>query len=196
MSAGMAADERFEFTPENRRRADAIIARYPEGRQQSAVLPLLDLAQRQCGGWLPRAAIEHVAAVLGMARIRVEEVVSFYTMLFDKPVGQNVVWVCTTTPCWLRGSDAILDRCRKTLGIEVGETGADGAFTLLEAECLGACVNAPMVQINDDYYEDLEPDAIQRVLEALKRGESPKPGSQAGRRSSEPMGGATTLKRA
>jgi NADH dehydrogenase (ubiquinone) flavoprotein 2 len=194
MSAGMAAADGFEFTAENRRRVDAIIARYPEGRQQSAVLPLLDLAQRQCGGWLPRAAIEHVAAVLGMARMRVEEVVSFYTMFFDKPVGQHVVWVCTTTPCWLRGSDAILNRCRKTLGIEVGETSADGAFTLLEAECLGACVNAPMAQINDDYYEDLDPDSIQRVLDALKRGEAPKPGSQAGRRSSEPAGGPTTLK--
>jgi NADH-quinone oxidoreductase subunit E len=194
MSAGMAATDGFEFTAENRRRVDAIIARYPEGRQQSAVLPLLDLAQRQCGGWLPRAAIEHVAAVLGMARMRVEEVVSFYTMFFDKPVGQHVVWVCTTTPCWLRGSDAILNRCRKTLGIEVGETSADGAFTLLEAECLGACVNAPMVQINDDYYEDLDPDSIQRVLDALKRGEAPKPGSQAGRRSSEPAGGPTTPK--
>jgi NADH dehydrogenase (ubiquinone) flavoprotein 2 len=195
MSAGMAAADGFEFTAENRRRVDAIIARYPEGRQQSAVLPLLDLAQRQCGGWLPRAAIEHVAAVLGMARIRVEEVVSFYTMLFDKPVGRHVVWVCTTTPCWLRGSDAILNRCRKTLGIEVGETSADGAFTLLEAECLGACVNAPMVQVNDDYYEDLDPDSMQRVLDALKRGEAPKPGSQAGRRSSEPAGGPTTPRR-
>ncbi|MFO0997144.1 MAG: NADH-quinone oxidoreductase subunit NuoE [Alphaproteobacteria bacterium] len=190
------ASERFEFTPENRLRADAIIARYPQGRQQSAVLPLLDLAQRQNGGWLPRAAIEHVASVLGVAPMRVEEVVSFYTMFFDKPVGRNVVWVCTTTPCWLRGSDAILDRCRKTLGVEVGETTADGAFTLLEAECLGACVNAPMVQINDDYYEDLDPDAIGRVLEALKRGERPKTGSQAGRHSSEPAGGPTTLKRA
>jgi NADH-quinone oxidoreductase subunit E len=196
MSAGMATSERFEFTPENRARADAIIARYPEGRQQSAVLPLLDLAQRQSGGWLPRGAIEAVAAALGMARIRVEEVVSFYTMLFDKPVGRHVVWVCTTTPCWLRGSEAIVDRCRKTLGIEVGETSADGAFTLLEAECLGACVNAPMVQINDDFYEDLDPDSIGRVLDALKRGEAPKTGSQADRHSSEPAGGATTLKRA
>jgi len=185
----------FAFSAENLDRARAIIARYPEGRQWSAVLPLLDLAQRQSGGWLPRAAIEHVAELLDMPRIRIEEVVSFYTMLHANPVGRHVVWVCTTTPCWLCGSDAIVERCRKVLGIGLGETTADGRFTLVEAECLGACVNAPMVQIGDDYYEDLDPDRVESVLRALMRGERPKAGSQAGRHSSEPAGGPTTLAR-
>ncbi|MGE0093713.1 MAG: NADH-quinone oxidoreductase subunit NuoE [Alphaproteobacteria bacterium] len=183
----------FAFTPEYRARADKIIARYPKGRQQSALLPLLDLAQRQAG-WIPRAAIEHIAEILEIAPIRVEEVVSFYTMFHGKPVGKHVVWLCTTTPCWLCGSDDIVARCKQVLGIEIGETTPDGMFTLMEAECLGACVNAPMIQIDDDYFEDLTPDSVQAVLEAYKRGETPKPGPQSGRFTSEPAGGATTLK--
>ena len=182
----------FAFSPENRARAEKIIARYPKGRQQSALLPLLDLAQRQAG-WIPRAAIEHIAALLDVPPMRVEEVVSFYTMFHGKAVGRHVVWLCTTTPCWLCGSDDIVARCKQVLGVEIGETTPDGLFTLMEAECLGACVNAPMVQIDDDYYEDLTPDSIQAVLEAFKRGERPKPGSQSGRHSSEPAGGPTTL---
>ncbi len=183
----------FAFTSENAERAKAIIARYPPGRQASAVLPLLDLAQRQSGGWLPQSALDGVADQLGMPRIRVYEVASFYTMLNTKPVGRNLVQVCTTTPCWLRDSDTVLETCREVLGIGVGETTEDGLFTLVEVECLGACCNAPMIQINDDYYEDLDRESTTNVLEALKRGEQPKPGPQSGRRSSEPVGGATTL---
>ena len=190
---GATEIDRFEFTPENLARVKAIITKYPEGRQASAVLPVLDLAQRQCGGWLPRAAIEHVAELLEMPRIRIDEVVSFYTMLHAAPVGRHVVWICTTTPCWLSGSDGIVQRCREVLGIDIGETTEDGLFTLLDAECLGACVNAPMVQIDDYYYEDLDPDRIEAILKAFQDGETPRPGSQMGRHSSEPAGGLTTL---
>lgn len=183
----------FAFTPEYRARADRIIAKYPAGRQASAVIPLLDLAQRQAGGWLPTVAMDHVAGLLDMAPIRVYEVASFYTMFNLRPVGRHFVQVCTTTPCWLRGSDEIVGACEKTLGVHLGETTADGQFTLVEVECLGACVNAPMVQINDDYYEDLDPDSTAKLLEALKRGETPKPGPQNGRQTSAPIGGLTTL---
>ncbi len=185
--------EAFAFTPENAATAKLVIARYPEGRQQSAVMPLLDLAQRQNGGWLPRAAIEYIADFLDMPRIRAQEVATFYTMYYLKPMGEHVVGVCTTTPCWLRGSDAVLAACRDTLGIDVGETTEDGLFTLAEVECLGACCNAPMMQIGDAYYEDLDADSTRRVLETLRRGEVPDPGSQTGRRSSEPATGLTTL---
>ena len=183
----------FEFTPENAAQAEVVIARYPDGRQQSAVMPLLDLAQRQNGGWLPQAAIEYIADFLAMPRIRAQEVATFYTMYHLKPVGKHVVGVCTTTPCWLRGSDAVLAACRDSLGIDVGETTEEGLFSLAEVECLGACCNAPMMQIGDAYYEDLDADSTRRVLEAFKRGEVPDPGSQTGRRSSEPATGLTTL---
>ncbi len=192
MSGDGAADG-FAFTPENAERATAIIARYPPGRQASAVVPLLDLAQRQNGGWLPLPAIDHVAKMLDMPGIRVVEVASFYSMFNLEPVGRNLVQVCTTTPCWLRGSDAVLGACRDSLGIDVGETTKDCLFTLVEVECLGACCNAPMIQINDDFYEDLDAGSTKRVIETLKRGEKPKPGPQAGRRSSEPATGLTTL---
>ena len=184
----------FSFTADNAKAAQAFIARYPESREQSAVMPILDLAQRQNGGWLSDAAIAHVADLLAMPRIRVLEIASFYSMYHQKPVGKHVVGVCTTTPCWLRGATEILDACRETLGIEVGETTEDGLFTLIEVECLGACCNAPMLQINDDYYEDLDGDSTEKIFAALRRGETPKPGSQTGRRSSEPASGLTTLK--
>ena len=183
----------FSFTADNAKAAQAFIARYPESREQSAVMPILDLAQRQNGGWLSDAAIAFVADLLAMPRIRVLEIASFYSMYHQKPVGKHVVGVCTTTPCWLRGSAEILDTCRKTLGIAVGETTEDGLFTLIEVECLGACCNAPMLHINDDYYEDLDGDGTAGILAALRRGETPKPGSQTGRRSSEPASGLTTL---
>ena len=183
----------FEFTPQNAAQAAVVIARYPDGRQQSAVMPLLDLAQRQNGGWLPEAAIEYIADFLDMPRMRAQEVATFYTMYHLKPMGKHVVGVCTTTPCWLRGSDAVLAACRDSLGIDVGETTEEGLFTLAEVECLGACCNAPMMQIGDAYYEDLDADSTRRVLEAFKRGEVPDPGSQTGRRSSEPATGLTTL---
>jgi NADH-quinone oxidoreductase subunit E len=183
----------FAFSSENAEKAKAVIAKYPEGRQASAVMPLLDLAQRQNDGWLPRAAIEYVAAMLDMPVIRAMEVATFYTMYNLEPVGENFVQVCTTTPCWLRGSDEIVKVCEKTLGVSVGSTTPDGKFTLIEVECLGACVNAPMMQINDDYYEDLDADSTERVLNALKRGETPKAGPQGERHLTAPAGGPTTL---
>ncbi len=186
--------ETFQFSAENVAAAKVVIARYPEGRQQSAVMPLLDLAQRQNGGWLSDDAIGYVADFLEMPRIRAREVASFYTMYHLKPMGKHVVGVCTTTPCWLRGSADVLDACREATGAEVGETSEDGMFTLVEVECMGACCNAPMMEIGDDYYEDLDADSTKRVIEALKRGEAPTPGSQTGRRSSEPATGLTTLK--
>ena len=189
-----AAPSSFAFTAENEALAAKIVARYPSGRQQSAVLPLLDLAQRQHGGWLPEPAIRCVADYLAMPVIRVMEVATFYSMLNLSPTGKHVVQVCTTTPCWLRGSGDIVAACEKHLGIGVGETTADGQFTLREVECLGACVNAPMMQVGDDYFEDLDAASTVRILEAFARGETPKAGPQSGRRSSEPQGGLTTLK--
>jgi len=183
----------FTFTPENKAEADKLIARYPAGRQQSAVMGLLWLAQRQSGGWLPRAAMEHVAETLGMAPIRVYEVATFYTMYNLKPVGQHHIQLCRTTPCWLRGSDALRETCEKKLGIGLKEVTPDGKFSLIEVECLGACVNAPMLQINDDFYEDLDPKSLEALLDALARGEKPKVGSQIGRQGSAPEGGPTTL---
>jgi len=184
----------FAFDAENVEKAKAEIAKYPEGWQESAVMPLLDLAQRQHDGWLPRAAMDTVAEMLDMPPIRVLEVASFYTMYNLKPVGKHHVQVCTNLPCWLRGSDAIVGACKKSLGVGLGETTEDGLFTLSEAECLGACVNAPMMQVGDDYYEDLDSDSTVAILEKLKVGETPKPGSQTGRHTSEPAGGLTTLK--
>jgi NADH dehydrogenase (ubiquinone) flavoprotein 2 len=185
--------ERFEFTAENMKKAEAFIARYPEGRQRSAVMPLLDLAQRQNGGWLPDGAVDTIAEILGMAPIRVLEVVTFYSMYKQKPVGKHQINVCTTTPCWLRGSDEIVGACKKALGIGVGETTPDGEFTLAEVECAGACVNAPVVEIGDEYYEDLDADSMTRIIEALKRGEKPASGSQIGRQTSAPEGGPQVL---
>ena len=183
----------FVFSAENLELAKRIIAKYPEGRQQSAVMPLLDLAQRQNGGWLPKVAIDHVADMLTMPRIRAHEVATFYTMYNLKPVGKHFVQVCTTTPCWLRGSDDIVHACEKKLGIGLGETTADGQFTLVEVECLGACVNAPMVQINDSYFEDLTPETMTEILDLLARGQTPTEGPQNGRIRSCPTGGPTSL---
>ena len=191
--AGTAQPEDFALTPENLERARAYIARYPQGKQQSAVLPILDLAQRQHQGWLPRAAMDAVAELLGMARIRVYEVATFYNMFNLSPIGEHHVRVCTTTPCQLRGSDAVLEACEKALGIGIGETSEDGKFTLGEVECLGACVNAPVLQIGDDYFEDLDADKAVAILEALRRGEAPAPGPQSGRHTSAPASGPKTL---
>ena len=193
MSAAVQPDS-FEFTPENMVEVKKYIARYPAGRQASAILPLLDLAQRQCGGWLPRVALEHVGEILDMALIRIYEIATFYEMYNLEPVGAHMVRVCTTTPCQLCGASGILDACRDELGVEVGGTSADGKFTLKEFECLGACVNAPMVWIDDDYYEDLDTDRIRDILKRFRAGETPKPGPQTGRQNSAPSSGATTLK--
>ncbi len=192
MSAPAAAP--FAFTPANVEQANAIVAKYPQGKQQSALLPLLDLAQRQNDGWLPRAAMDHVAAFLGLAPIRVYEVATFYTMYNLRPIGRHHVQVCTTTPCWLRGSDQVLDACKKRLGVDVGETTPDGKFTLSEVECLAACVNAPVAWIGDDFYEDIDGASMTRILDDLAAGKQPKPGPQVKRQTSAPVSGAKTLK--
>jgi NADH-quinone oxidoreductase subunit E len=175
----------FEFTSAYLEKAKMLIANYPPGRQASAVIGVLDLAQRQ-QGWLPRVAMDAVAKLLDMAPIRVYEIATFYTMFQLKPKGKHLLQVCTTTPCWLRGSDAVMKACREAAD---GET-----FSVQEVECLGGCVNAPVVQINDDFYEDLDEASIKKVLDAFRRGETPKAGPQIDRQTSAPVGGATTLK--
>ena len=182
----------FAFTPENLEWAKARIAKYPPGRQQSAVIPLLWRAQEQSGGWLPQKAIEAVAELLGMAKIRVLEVATFYTMFNLSPVGRFHVQFCGTTPCMLRGADALKKVLHHTIGHE-NEVTAAGTFSWTEVECLGACVNAPMVQINADYYEDLTPESLTRILNDLAAGRTPKPGPQVDRHLSAPVGGEKTL---
>jgi NADH-quinone oxidoreductase subunit E len=192
--------EGFQWTPENARQAKEIVGRYPEGRQMSASIPLLDLAQRQVGaetntqGWLPLPVLEFVARELDMAPIHILEVATFYTMFNLVPVGRFHVQVCGTTPCMLRGSDDVLRAC-ELRGLRKGHTTEDGLFTLSEVECLGACANAPMVQINDDNYEDLTEQSMGAILDTLARGEKPKPGPQIDRQTSCPEGGPTTLKK-
>ena len=189
----------FAWTKDNEARAKAFVDRYPPGRQQSAVIPLLDLAQRQIGaetdtqGWLPIPVIEFVAAQLGMPYIRAYEVATFYTMFNLAPVGRHHVQVCGTTPCMLRGSDDVLAACYAR-GLKKGHTTTDGLFTLTEVECLGACANAPMVQINDDNYEDLTFESMTAILDALAKGKTPKPGPQVKRQTSCAEGGPTALK--
>jgi NADH-quinone oxidoreductase subunit E len=182
----------FAFTPENLSWAKAQIGKYPEGRQQSAVIQILWRAQAQCGGWLPQKAIEATADLLGMAKIRVLEIATFYTMFDLAPVGRFHVQLCGTTPCMLRGSEELKKVCRRMIGAENNVT-VDGAFSWIEVECLGACVNAPMVQINADYYEDLTPESLTRIINDLSVGRVPNPGPQVDRINSAPIGGPTTL---
>lgn len=183
----------FSFSSQNKDLAELEIAKYPEGRKASAVMPLLELAQRQNGGWLSRAAMDYVAETLDMPFIKVYEVATFYTMYNLKKVGKFHVQVCTNLPCWLRGSDQVVDACKNQLNISFGETSEDAMFTLTEVECLGACVNAPMMQVNDDYYEDLNEVSTKSILSELASGNSPTPGSQIDRKSCEPIGGLTSL---
>jgi NADH-quinone oxidoreductase subunit E len=183
----------FAFTADNLVWAKKQIAKYPEGRQQSAVIPLLWRAQEQAGGWLPQKAIEHVAEILDMPRIRVLEVATFYTMFNLEPVGKYHVQLCGTTPCMLRGSEELKKVCQRRIGDQHHVT-ADGQFSWIEVECLGACVNAPMAQINYDYYEDLTPETFEKVLNQLADGRPSKPGPQIDRQLSAPVGGPTTLK--
>ena len=178
--------EKFAFTKTNIKAINVVLLKYPENRKASALLPLLDLAQRQHNNWLPKAAMSEVAKILNLPMIKVMEVATFYTMYNLYPVGKNLLQVCTTTPCWLRGSDDIVSVCKKKLGIDFGETTKDNKFTLLEVECLGACSNAPMVQINDDFYEDLDKKAIIKIIEDLTNGKQPKIGPQSKRKGSEP----------
>ena len=195
----------FAFNAKYKEKVEAAINLYPQGRQQSAVMPLLDLAQRQVaeegakanppyGGWIPRAAMDHIADVLGMAPIKVYEVATFYSMYNLAPVGKYLVQLCTTTPCWLCGSDDIVKTCKDKLGIGLNETTDDGKFTIMEVECLGACVNAPMVQINDDYFEDLTSETMSEIIDLLAEDMKPKTGSQSGRKGSMALSGPTTLK--
>jgi NADH-quinone oxidoreductase subunit E len=190
----------FAWSPESAAQAAKIVARYPDGRQRSAVMPLLDLAQRQVGaesntqGWLPIPVMEYVAKYLDMPVIRVVEVATFYFMYNLVPVGKFHVQVCGTTPCMLRGSDDIMAACKKR-GMSIGHVSDDGLWTLTEVECMGNCASAPMVQINDDNYEDLTPESLDAVLDALAAGKTPKAGTQLkGRHTVEPIGGPTTLK--
>ena len=189
----------FAFTDANETRAKKEIAKYPAGRQRSAVMALLDIAQRQVGedtrtqGWLPVPVIEYVAEYLEMPYMRAYEVATFYTMYNLSPVGRYHVQVCGTTPCMLRGSNDVLAACRNK-GLNKGKTTPDGLFTLTEVECLGSCATAPMVQINDDNFEDLDYDIMTALLEQLADGGSPEPGSQIGRRTAEPEGGPVVLK--
>ena len=192
-TATVAQPDSFEFSAENQKKLKGIFSKYPDDRKASAVMPLLDLAQRQHDGWLPRVAMDHVAEQVGLPPIRVYEVATFYTMYNLAPIGENHLQVCTNLPCWLRGSDAVVGACKKKLGIDVGETTEDGKFTLSEMECLGACVNAPMMQIGDDYYEDLDADSTTAILDTLASGGTPTPGPQNSRQGCEPEGGPTTL---
>src|ERR1700758_977553 len=184
--------ETFAFTPDNLDWAKAQIAKYPQGRQASAIIPLLWRAQEQAGGWLPQKAIEHVAELLGMAKIRALEVATFYTMFNLAPVGQFHVQLCGTTPCVLRGADKLIKLCHDTIG-EPLQISADGKLSWVEVECLGACVNAPVAQINYDYYEDLTPENFTKILADLAAGKEVNPGPQVARQFSAPSGGPTTL---
>lgn len=194
--------ESFSFRDE--KKVKEILARYPKGFQRSAIMPLLDLAQRQVaedgekvdppyGGWIPRAAMDKIAEIVGVAPIKVYEVATFYSMYNLAPVGKYLVQLCTTTPCWLCGSADIVKTCEQKAGCHVGENSKDGLFTLMEVECLGACVNAPMVQINDDYYEDLTPARMGEIIDALRDGKKIPVGSQTGRKGSMAASGPTSL---
>jgi NADH-quinone oxidoreductase subunit E len=194
-----AEPETFEFDAESEAQIAKILARYPEAKKASAVIPLLYVVQKQMGrqtgsAWVPRVGMDRVAERLGMAPIRVFEVATFYFMFNTKPIGKFHLQVCGTTPCMLRGSDDVLRACKDAGQLKgYGDTSNDGLFTLSEVECLGACVNAPILQVDDDYYEDLDYDRAVQLIEALKRGERPAPGSTIGRQTSAPEGGPLTL---
>jgi NADH-quinone oxidoreductase subunit E len=182
----------FSFNKDNLAWANKEVTKYPQGRQASAIISLLWRAQKQAGGWLPEAAIRYVADFLGMAHIRALEVATFYTMFNLSPVGKFHVQFCGTTPCRLRGADDLEKVCRRRMG-DQGDVTKDGKFSWVEVECLGACVNAPVVQINADYYEDLDAESFGKILDQLAAGKTPKPGPQVKRQLSAPVGGPTTL---
>ena len=174
--------EKFEFTKKNLEEVDKVFAKYPDDQKASAVMPLLDLAMRQIGGWITESAMRYISNLINVPYIRVYEVASFYSMFNLEPIGKNFIQICTTTSCWLRGSDDILKLCKKYLSIENNQTTKDGLFTLKEVECLGACVNAPMIQINDNYYEDLNKDSLLNILNKLKEGKEVNIGPQTKKR--------------
>jgi NADH-quinone oxidoreductase subunit E len=197
--ADFVQPDSFAFDAESQAEIAKTIAKYPPGKQASAVLPLLWIAQRQMGrqtdsAWVPTKAMDEIARVLDIAPIRVYEVATFYLMFNTAPVGKFHLQLCTTTPCWLRGSDQVVAACREATGLKGWkENSPDGLFTMTEVECLGACVNAPILQVNDDFYEDMDAEKTKALIEALRRGEIPKPGSMAGRQTSAPEGGPITL---
>ena len=199
MSVQHSEPSSFAFDAESEAKIETIIRRYPAGKQASAVIPLLYVAQRQMGrvtgsAWVPRIAMDVIAARLGMPPMRVYEVATFYFMFNTKPIGRFHLQVCGTTPCWLRGSDEVLRACKDAGALKgYGDTSEDGLFTLTEVECLGGCVNAPILQVDDDYYEDMDYESTVKLIEALKRGERPAPGSAIGRQTSAPVGGPTVL---
>jgi NADH-quinone oxidoreductase E subunit len=182
----------FAFSEENRKAVDQWIAKYPSGRQRSAVIAALWIGQEQ-EGWVTKPMIESVAQMLSMPYIRVLEVATFYTMFNLEPVGDYLVQVCTTTPCWLRGSDAVVETCKRKLGIDIGEVTPDGKFSMLEVECLGACVNAPVIQVNDDFYEDLDAASTEALLDALANDRPPPMGPAVKRQNAAPISGRSTL---
>jgi len=198
-TAPVAQPAHFEFDAESEAEIARHVAKYPPGRQASAVIPVLYIAQEQMkrqtdSAWVPTAAMDATAKRLGMAPIRVYEVATFYLMFNLKPIGKYHLQVCTTTPCWLRGSDEVTAACREATGIrDFGQTSEDGMFSMTEVECVGACVNAPILQVDNDFYEDMDGERVKQLLDALRRGERPKPGSITGRQTSAPEGGATTL---
>jgi len=197
--AAFEQPDSFAFDAESQAEIDKTIAKYPPDKQASAVLPLLWIAQRQMGrqtnsAWVPIKAMDEIARLLDIAPIRVYEVCTFYLMFNTAPVGKYHLQLCTTTPCWLRGSDEVVAACREATGLKGWkENSPDGLFTMTEVECLGACVNAPILQVNDDFYEDMDAEKTKALIEALRRGEVPKPGSMSGRQTSAPEGGPITL---
>ncbi|MDJ1257316.1 MAG: NADH-quinone oxidoreductase subunit NuoE [Candidatus Midichloria sp.] len=185
---GFTQPTSFEFTKQNMKKVEEILKKYPNQNKRSAVMPLLHLAQEQNNNWVPKAAMDYIAKLLDLTPMQVYEVANFYTMYNKQPVGDNLIQVCRTTPCWLSGSNKITEICKKKLGIDIGETTNDKQFTLVEVECLGACVNAPVVQINNDYYEDLSPEKMDAVLESITNNRKIAHGSQSGRLNSAPEG--------
>ncbi len=185
--------EKFEFNDRNIELAKKMINNYPEGKQQSAVMSLLYLAQRQNNNWIPLAAMKYIAKFLNMPYIKVYEVATFYSMYNLSPVGKFFYQVCTTTPCMLRGAYKLVDVCKKKISNKENEISSDGNSSWMEVECLGACINAPMIQINDEYYEDLDEKKLENIIEETMKGKTPKPGSYKGRVNSEPENNRTTL---
>jgi NADH-quinone oxidoreductase subunit E len=183
----------FAFTPENQAWAQKQIKKYPEGRQASAIVPLLWRAQEQNGGHVTEPMMRVIGEMLGLSPIRVLEIATFYTMFNLKPVGEHLLQVCTTTPCWLRGSDAVVAVCKKHIHPHAETVSADGKLSWMEVECLGACVNAPVVQLRDDFYEDLDGPRTEQLINDLRTGRPTKPGSAIGRQTSAPDGGPLTL---
>ena len=190
---GKKQPESFEFDNKNLEAANKVILNYPEGKQQSAVMPLLYLAQKQNDNWIPLVAIKYIAKFLNMPYIKVYEVATFYSMYNLAPVGKYFFQVCTTTPCMIRGAYQLVDVCKKKLSENESKISKDGKTSWMEVECLGACVNSPMIQINDDYFEDLDPKKLEKIIDQINKNESPKPGSYRGRLNSEPENIRKTL---